>query len=326
MKTLAMAVLFSMAQPAFCSGPQAAPAGMTPPGRYKILSTNGRVRIPFELYRNKIRMSASVNGRPCHLTVDNGSLWDDLLFFGSPKTEALGLALSGEVVIGDPNAPNPLRADRAHGVSVGFKDVVFIDQAAVVTRYDPKLPNLWEGIEGQVSATFFKHFVVRIDFDDSTIEMTRPQDFSPPKESQVLPLNPGRYDSRSIPATVRTANGRETRLDLLVDLGGLFPLYLPLGKYAGIVLPEDAVEASLGAGLMQQKGFVGRVPTVRLGRYTLNDVVAAFTPVAEAAEIFGNTMIGLPLLQRFNVTFDYPGGRLVLEPSRSFSTPFGERY
>ena len=132
-----------------------------PPGTYTIISNSGRIIIPFEFYRNKFRFRAEVNGRICEMLLDNGSLWDQLLFFGSPKVDSIGFDTTGEIAIG--NTP----ADVAGGISVGFGDVIFHEQTAVITRYDPDLPNLWEGFDGQISATFFKHFVVRIDFDES---------------------------------------------------------------------------------------------------------------------------------------------------------------
>lgn len=52
-------------------------------GIYKILSDNGRITIPFEFYSNKFRFKTSVNGRTCNMLLDNGSLWDELLFFGA---------------------------------------------------------------------------------------------------------------------------------------------------------------------------------------------------------------------------------------------------
>jgi hypothetical protein len=292
------------------------------PGRYKILSESGEIRIPFEIYRNKIRMTANVNGRDCRLTIDNGSLWNEILFFGSPETDALNFRYTGETVIGDASAPNPVRADTAPNVTIGFKDVVFTEQTAVVTRYEPGRLNMWEGIDGQVSATFFKNFIVKINFDESVIELFRPEDFVDPRNGQILAMKLGPNDSRTIRAVVRTTDGVDTAIDFLIDLGGLQPVYLPIGKYDSIRLPQNAVETSLGAGLRNQSGSLGRIRSITLGRHVLTDVVTAFTPVAKDASIFGNTMIGQPLLMKFLVTFDYPGNRLILERSRSFSEPF----
>jgi hypothetical protein len=71
-----------------------------------------------------------------------------------------------------------------------------------------------------------------------------------------------------------------------------------------------------------QQGYIGRVSRIRIGDYTLEDVETAFTPVAENASPFGNTMIGMPLLQRFNLVFDYFNNHLYLESNQSFSEPF----
>jgi hypothetical protein len=294
----------------------------TPPGKYEVISENGKITIPFELYRDKIRMTAKVNGRNSHLLIDNGSLWDELLFFGSPKIDSLALEYTGETVIGDSNVANPVRADIASDVSVSFKDVVFTEQTAIVTRYDPRLPNLWEGIDGQVSATFFKHFLVRVNFDQSVIELVRPAEFDYSGKGQALLMKPGPHDSRTIQADIRMQDGSQTSIDLLVDLGGLYPLYLPVGKYDSIQLPKNAVESTLGAGLFRQEGFLGRVESIKLGKYVLNDVVTAFTLVDKETGVYGNTMIGFPLLERFNVTFDYFSSRLILEPSKAFNDPF----
>jgi hypothetical protein len=294
----------------------------TPPGKYEVISENGEITIPFELYRDKIRMTAKVNGRNSHLLIDNGSLWDELLFFGSPKIDSLALEYTGETVIGDSNVANPVRADIASDVSVSFKDVVFTEQTAIVTRYDPRLPNLWEGIDGQVSATFFKHFLVRVNFDQSVIELVRPAEFDYSGKGQALLMKPGPHDSRTIQADIRMQDGSQTSIDLLVDLGGLYPLYLPVGKYDSIQLPKNAVESTLGAGLFRQEGFLGRVESIKLGKYVLNDVVTAFTLVDKETGVYGNTMIGFPLLERFNVTFDYFSSRLILEPSKAFNDPF----
>lgn len=111
-------------------------------------------------------------------------------------------------------------------------------------------------------------------------------------------------------------------LDLLIDLGGLHPLYLPIGRNDRIKLPPDAVETSLGRGLFSQKGYLGTTQSVRFGDYALNNVPTAFTFVEKNANVYGNTMIGLPLLRRFNIIFDYSNERIILEPSKSFNNPF----
>ena len=287
-----------------------------PPGTYEILSDNGRIIIPFEFHRNKFRFKAVINSRECYLMLDNGSLWDELLFFGSPKVDSLGFEITGETALGN------AKADVAADITVGFEDVVFHKQTAVVTRYDPELPNLWEGFDGQVSSAFFKHFVVRIDFNENVIELIPPEQFKYKGTGRVFNMKPGPFASRTMSADITIHNGETVTLDLLIDLGGLHPLYLPIGRDDRITLPPDAVEASLGRGLFGQKGYLGTTRNIRFGDYIVKDVPTAFTVVDKTSDVFGNTMIGLPLLWRFNVIFDYFNERVILEPSAAFDDPF----
>ena len=288
----------------------------SPPGTYEIVSDSGQIIIPFEFYRNKFRFTTTINGRSCNMLLDNGSLWDELLFFGSPKVDSLGFAITGETAIGN------TKADIARDITVGFEDVVFHEQTAVITHYDPALPNLWEGFDGQISAMFFKHFVVWIDFDEAAIELIPPGQFTYTGTGQTFSMQPGPFSSRTMTAEIMLHNGETATLDLLIDLGGLHPLYLPIGRDDRIMLPPDAIEASLGRGLFSQEGYLGTTKGVRFGDYTLKDVPTAFTVVERNSNAYGNTMIGLALLRRFNVIFDYSKGWIILEPSETFDDPF----
>ncbi|MBN2565291.1 MAG: hypothetical protein JXB46_06240, partial [Candidatus Eisenbacteria bacterium] len=58
------------------------------------------IRIPFEFYRGKFRFPAEVNGAPCSFTLDNGILWEEVLLFGSPRIDAMGLDLTDQVSLG----------------------------------------------------------------------------------------------------------------------------------------------------------------------------------------------------------------------------------
>jgi hypothetical protein len=274
---------------------------------YQILSASNNITIPFEYYRNKFRFKAHINGKECYLMLDNGSLWDELLFFGSPKVDSLNFRFTGETSIG------LNKADFAENVVMQFNDIVFNKQTAIVTRYNPNLPNLWEGTEGQVSAAFFKNFIVKIDFQKMFLELIPPENFNYSGNGQVLEMKPGPFNSRLVSATVELENGNSVKLDLLVDLGGLYPLYLPLGRINEITIPENAKEITLGAGLQVQKGYLGNIKSIHLGKISENDIEAAFIPVSYDTDVYGNTMIGLPLLQKFTVFFDYFNNRLILE-------------
>jgi hypothetical protein len=287
---------------------------------YEILSPNDEIVIPFEIYRNDIRMKATVNNKECFVLLDNGSLWDELLFFGSQKVDSLGLSLTGEVYLGDSTIDNPIIADVDTSVNVSFHNIVFKKQKAIVTRYIPGLPNMWEGADLQVSAVFFKNFVVEINFDGRFIKLIDPKKFRYTGNGQGLRMKEGPNNSRLITAEITQSNGNRILIDLLVDLGGIYPLYLPIGKRDDIVLPDNRIESILGSGLQGPvMGYLGRVKELELGDYKVNNVLTAFTEVDKSASEYGNTMLGIKLLQQFNITFDYFNERIFLEPSKDFN-------
>jgi hypothetical protein len=97
----------------------------------------------------------------------------------------------------------------------------------------------------------------------------------------------------------------------------------PIGGDKRITFPEGAVESILGNGLSGPvHGYLAKIKTIKIGEYALHDVVTTFTAVSQDESVYGNTMIGLPLLRRFNITFDYPNDRMILEPIRTFDDPF----
>jgi PDZ domain len=288
----------------------------SPPGTYEILSSNQKVIIPFEFYKNKFRFKAQINGNDYYMMLDNGSLWDELLFFGSTKIDSIGFNYTEETTFG------MTQADVDTSVSIKIGNLVFNNQKAIVSRYESNRPNLWEGFDGQFSATFFKHFVVKINFDDSNIELIPYETFEYSGDGEEFSMNIGPYNTRTISAKVELFEGTISPIDLLIDLGGLHPLYLPIGKYDDITLPSNAIESGLGSGFFNQKGHKGRVKSFRLGNYILKDVLTAFTSVEKDSDIYGNTMIGLPLLKRFNIVFNYFDNKIILESSKYYNEPF----
>ena len=65
--------------------------GSQGPGEYRIVAEDGVVSFPFDIYRGDIRFAAEINGHPVKLLLDDGFMWDPILFWGGPEVDALGL-------------------------------------------------------------------------------------------------------------------------------------------------------------------------------------------------------------------------------------------
>jgi hypothetical protein len=279
--------------------------------------------IPFEIFRGDIRMAGQIAGIPVRLMLDNGYLWDPLLLFGSRRVDSLDLHYDGEEDVCGPGAGAAVKSRTASGIVVSFPGIEFTDQTAIVTPEASGLDKMWEGTEGQVSATFLKHFVVSLDFDKGVITLTEPSAFQYRGTGVELPLNPLPGGAWAIPGIIETADGRRTSLDLMLDLGYNDQIQIITDGPHGFGLPEKAIAVSLGFGVQGEiLGHIGRIRSVEIGGYAIRDVLAGFVPATDGSTACDEAMIGLGLLSRFNIVFDYPGRRMFIEPNRSYSDPF----
>ena len=294
-----------------------------PPGGYRVLSEDGSIRIPFDVYRDDIRVEAVVNGVRLKLLIDNGFLWDQLLFWGSPTIDSLGLKTDGEIAVGGSGDGEPVISKTASDITVAFDDVVFYDQTAVVTPSTSGVAELWAGSHGQLSAAFFKHFVVQVDWDAGVITLIPPGAFNPEghgKGIELVPLGAGAW---AIPVVLNMAGRGQRRVLVQLDLGDGNPLDLVVGGTDRIPLPRGAIEASLGFGVQGEVlGHFGRIKTVKIGEFKVENVLAGFRAVDDDGPLRDRSFIGLPLLSRFNLVFDYHRSKIYLSPCRHFAEPF----
>jgi hypothetical protein len=294
----------------------------SPPGSYRILSEDGVISFPFELFRGDILVHGEINGHPVRMLIDNGIMsWDQILFFGSPLDDSLGFNFDGEIDVGGAGEGDQVPARTASGVTIRFPGVEFTDQTAIVMPYRG-VPNPWI-VEGQVCGTFFKHFAVKFDFDKMIITLTPQKDFIYDGNGQEIPIKHFGGGLWGFAADLELADGRSISLDVSMDLGFGDQFEISTTGENRIAPPPDAIPGSLGFGIQGETlGHFGRINSIRIGRYQLDNVVAGFIDPEYKGSTFGEVLVGLGLLSRFNFTYDYPHRRMFLEPNHTFERPF----
>lgn len=294
------------------------------PSSYRLLTEDGVARFPFEVFHEDIRFHAEVNGHKVRMLLDDGFMWDQLAFWGSPRVDALGLEYDGEIRVAGSNDGNGIASRTASGITLTLPGVEFTDQTAIVTPHGSGVSKMWAGSEGQVSGTFFKNLVVDINFDEMMITLIDPAKFEYAGEGVEIPWKPSQGGLRVIPATLHFAESRRAALELAMDLGYNDQLLINTDRAHQISVPERSLPESLGLDIQGNEtlGYVGRVSRVEIGGYSVRNVVSAFIPEEHRDDTFDEVMIGLGLLSRFNLVFDYSRDRLFVEPNRKFSDPF----
>ena len=184
------------------------PVSSAPPGSYRITSEDGVVRFPFEVFRGDIRFKCEINGHDVHMLLDDGYMWDQLLFWGSPRIDSLGLTYDGEMNVGGSTDEGGLASRTASGITIRFPGVEFTEQTAIVTPFSSGNSTMWSGSEGQVSCTFLKHFVVDINFDSMMMTLIKPEEFEYAGRGVEIPWQPLGFGPWSIPGTLQLDDGR----------------------------------------------------------------------------------------------------------------------
>jgi len=279
------------------------------------------------VFDGEIRLHGRVNGHEARMLIDNGALWDQLLFFGSPKVDALDLQRDGEILVQGAGSGDPIVADMASGISVSFdgkdgRSINFEGQPGVIMPYDPEKPNPWGLTEGQVSSALFKGFAVGFDFDEGIMTLVRSTSFDPKGKGTEVPIKPGRDGGWSIPGALTLHDGRRLELDMTMDLGWDDPVAINTGEAHNIELPPGLKKTPMGFGAQGRVyGYYGSVLRLEIG-FTLHDVTATYSTVEDGGAKVAETMVGLGTFQRFHIIFDYPRHRLFLKPNRKFKEPF----
>jgi len=296
-----------------------------PPGNYRMLSDNGKAEIPFDIFRGDIHFRAEINGHEVYMLLDDGYMWDQLLFWGSPEVDSLEFEYDGEIGVGGGSEnEKSLMSKTASGITVTLPGVEFSDQTAVITPYSSGNSSMWSGSVGQFSASFFKHFIVDINFDKKIITLIEPGRFEYSGQGAEISWKPSEFGTWSIPAMMNLSDGRKINIDLAMDLGYNDQMEVKTFGENKIQPPQQALPEVIGMNILgiATTGFVARMPQIEIGRYKIDEAIVDYISGEAGERKTYECMIGLGLLSRFNLIFDFYSQRMFIEPNDSFADSF----
>jgi hypothetical protein len=295
------------------------PSGLGPaPGTYELAEDRDTIVLPLEYYGMNLMVKARMNGVDIKILIDNGVMWDELFFYGSDQVDSLGMHYQGDVHVEGAGEGEGVDSYTASGVSISFGDLTFHGQDAVITAKEQGFADYFPGIAGQVCGTFFKHFIVEFDFDKMELLLHKPGSFRPQGHGSAVPMQRDESGAYSIPVRITAPGQSEVATNLFIDLGGIYPVSLVVGGKDGLKRPSTDRE-HLGYGASGEiTGYKSRLSHLKIADFDVKDVEAVFTDSGRASD-HTNTTIGLALLHRFNLVFDYLHQKLYLQPNRSFA-------
>ena len=287
-------------------------------------SKDGVARMPFDYENNHILVRVTLaGGKSGDFILDTGA---DYTVLNSSFARSVGISGSGQSSIGDAsgtatmsNAPQQVL--QLPGLTVQDDNVVMMD-------LDHLQPALGHRIAGVLGNDILSASITRIDYAAGEITFYRPDAYTPPAQATILPLSSNSSSSGIFVSVTLTLPGRKPDpINFAIDSGASYSsLNSPYVDSSGALQAVGKVMSrpAYGAGSARIDFPVGRASGLALGPYLMTGPVLGLyrgkDGVFASSDFQG--VLGEDVLQRFTVTFDYAGKRMVLEPNAGLQAPF----
>lgn len=265
------------------------------------------------------------------MILDTGMPSEGVSIFDRKALEGLDLEFTVKTNFRGAGGDPAREADVALGATVSIGRISISGQPVIHLDLDKEYitPYLEAGIGGIIGYMVFSRFRVGLYFTQGEIALYDVETFRPGRAYRRMPLII-RDKLPYIDVSITTEKKGDTQARLVVDSGAAaHPLQLFRNRSKGFVPTEDAEDVMIGTGISGEvSGYWMKIRSLTIDEYTLYDVVTSIPEKkrhsgVSGAHVDGN--LGLPVLKRFDLIFDYEHGRLYLKPSSSFSEPFYPR-
>ncbi len=292
---------------------------------FDITGHRKKVKIPFRLVRNLVIVQLKIDNKgPFNFIMDTGAgitiITDPTLIDSVSIQNQRTLKLTGCGNGGD------LDAYITRALHIQIPGLTSYNVEAAILKEDRFDLSNFVGmpIQGLLGYDFFCNLAVKVDFSDSTITCYRPKDGRLFKKGEKIPISIENHKPYVL-VNVHLPDGSVKERKLVVDLGAGHPI--SLDKLADAhELRWNCIMANLGIGFNGPiSGYLSRINEIDIGKYDIKNLISSF-PEDDSTETLIDTKrdgnLGIGLLKRFNVVFDYPGNAIYLKPGKNFKEPF----
>jgi hypothetical protein len=311
---LAAAASTFAADEAACEG---TPAELEPA---EAVLEGGAAEVPFRTVHNLMLVDVAVNGgEPRPFILDTGA--------SGTVVDAAAAGVKPEATVGTGTmrgAGGEVEIDVVKLDSLALGDARLLGPAVAAADLAPLRDMIGTDMAGVLGYDFLRHFVVKVDYENSLVTFYDPATFAAPAGVAFVPAE----TDTGHPIVEMAVGGHAGRF--VVDLGNPGPIIFDGGYVAAHDLIGQA-KAKLPAMMKGAGGpkiiraYAVRMEDATIGPYTLAGPIVVLPTEEEATPLCGEGLVGnvgWDVMSRFTFYVDYPGGRLGLAPSARFDAPF----
>ena len=177
-------------------------------------------------------------------------------------------------------------------------------------------------IHGLLGYEFFNKLAVKINFTDSLITVSKPENMRRFKKGSRVPITIEENKPYfKMPITLN--DGTQQVNKFIIDLGAGHSISLE--KIADKnFYSQQFINANLGIGLNGLiSGYKGRVKEIQFGKYKIKNVLASYPEDnGRVSKVPRDGNLGMEMLKRFTIVFNYSGSEMYIKSNIAFKTPF----
>lgn len=283
--------------------------------------------LSFTMIKNLVIIPLTINGRgPFNFVLDTGV---GIFLVTDPSlADTLRLTNLKNITITGFGEGQQLNAYVCPSLEVRIGNHISSRMAAAILQEDAFDLSAYTGIpvHGLLGYEFFSSFVVKLSYSAKTLKVYSPEVLYIPRKGSKVPITV-EEGKPYLNARIQLEGNSWIKAKLIMDTGAGHPLSLETFEGRPFKVPEKNIRANLGVGLMGAiSGYLGRVPKLEIGKYAMQDVLAAFpdyeTVGARVSSITRNGNIGNGILKRFDIVFDYNHSHIYLKPNYYYRQAF----
>jgi hypothetical protein len=291
---------------------------------FSLDSNRNRINMPFQFVRNLVIIKLKINNRgPFNFILDTGV--GQMIITEPSLVDSINISSKRTVKISGFGEGNDLEAFITSPLKVEMKGISCKYITAAIFKKDFFGLSNYAGmrIHGLLGYEFFSHLVVRVNFADSTITAFKPTTVSRFKKWSKISLNI--EENRPYFETYVTCdNDAERKVKFLVDLGAGHAMTLE-NVTDKKIYSSKVIDGNLGIGIKGLiSGSLGRIKAIDIGKYKLKNLIASYPDgdFTKTLSIPRDGNLGIDVLKKFTIVFDYPGNALYLKPSLGYNAHF----
>ncbi len=281
--------------------------------------------LPFKIHRGHMYIQSTINGgRTVNIVFDTGAAVN---VANSSLSEEIEFKSKFNTLANRANGVVEMEFSKGNELRLG-EDILMKRQdfylADISHLQDYDLP-----VDAIVGGTLLNEFVVEIDFEKSIINLYPFNKYTKPTGYKVYPIDLQEFNIPMIEVITTVGEQESYSGRFLLDSGAGLAVSLntPFVKEASLLEKISPNYEYPGKALGNESmEYVGSMNELSFLDETLNDIPTRMSTTIEGVSGYGQIhgLIGLEVLKRFQLVFNYRGSVMYAKKNDGFSEPFYE--